>query len=177
MLVALTNLYLGGEVSVLGTLGTPTRSPSSPGAVEGWLWQVGGQGSLGFVSGTVCRGAGFCGTRGAGGLALKGGWGRGVPDREGWTTPSLMLYAQLDLLAGYFAIPSAPLVAEVSSWEAVGRLRLGAHFGALGGAPAAPGGAPGAGRVTLNGALLIEVVPVSRASRGVSVGFLVGIAF
>lgn len=170
LVLALQNVYLGAEVSFLGGFGAPARSESEPGHAEGWLMQVGVQGSWGKLTGPVCLGSAFCGTRYAGGLALKGGWGRGVPDRNGWTKAGLMFYAQVDVLAGYLDIPSAPLAPGASSWEGIGRLRLGVHYSRLGATAAA-------NKVTLNGAFVVEAIPFSRTATGVSIGAALGVAF
>lgn len=170
LFLAMTNVYLGGEVSFLGGFGAPVRSATEPGNAEGWLLQVGAQGSWGKLTGPVCQGSSFCGTRYAGGLALKGGWARGVPDKSGWTKAALMFYAQVDLLAGYLQIPSAPLAPGASSWEALGRLRLGVHYSSLGATAAQ-------NKITLNGALVVEGIPASATARGVSIGLALGVAF
>jgi hypothetical protein len=118
----------------------------------------------------VCLGSSFCGTRYAGGAAVKGGWGRGTPDRNGWTKASLMFYGQVDLLLGYLDIPAAPLAPGASSWEGIARLRLGVHFSSLGPTAAV-------NKVTLNGAFILEGIPFSATARGVSLGAALGVAF
>jgi hypothetical protein len=170
LFVALTNIYLGGEVSFLAGFGAPTRSQAEPTTAEGFLMQVGVQGSWGKLTGPVCLGSSFCGTRYAFGAAAKGGWASGTPDKAGWTKAGLMFYAQVDLLAGFLDIPSAPLVPGASTWEAVGRLRLGAHYSALGATAVA-------NKVTLNGAFVVEAIPASATARGVSIGVALGVAF
>jgi hypothetical protein len=170
LLLAFTNVYLGGEMSFLGGFGAPVRSETRPGDAEGWLLQLGAQANWGMLTGPVCLGSGFCGTRYAGGLVLKGGWARGVPDKAGWTRAELMFYAQVDLLAGYLLIPSAPLAPGASSWEALGRLRLGLHFSELGATAAR-------NKLTLNGALVVEGIPASGIAKGVSIGLALGVAY
>jgi hypothetical protein len=170
LFLALHNLFLGGELSFLGGFGAPSRSPSEPGTAEGWLVQVGVQASYGRLTGPVCLGSSFCGTRFAGGAAVKGGWGRGVPNRDGWTKAGLMFYGQMDVLMGYLDIPSAPLSPSASTWEGIARLRLGLHYAALGSTAAA-------NQVALNAAFIIEAVPFSATARGVSLGAALGVAF
>ncbi|MEW5739532.1 MAG: hypothetical protein AB1938_11435 [Myxococcota bacterium] len=170
LFLALQNVYLGGELSFLGGFGAPERSQTEPGNAEGWLMQVGVQASYGRLTGPVCLGSAFCGARYAGGLAVKGGWGRGVPDRNGWTKAGLMFYAQVDVLAGYLDIPPAPLAPGASSWEGIARLRLGLHYASLGATAAV-------NKVTLNAAFIIEGIPFSGTAKGVSLGAALGIAF
>lgn len=170
LFLALQNVYLGGELTFLGGFGKPGRSASEPGNAEGWLMQVGVQASYGRLTGPVCLGSAFCGARYAGGLAVKGGWGRGVPDRDGWTKAGLMFYAQADVLAGYLDIPSAPLAPGASSWEGIGRLRLGLHYASLGSTAAV-------NKVTLNAAFVLEGIPFSATGKGASLGAALGIAF
>jgi len=170
LFLAMQNIYLGGELSFLGGWGAPRRSEAEPGNAEGWLMQAGLQASWGKLTGPVCLGSSFCGTRYAGGAALKGGWGGGVPDRNGWTKAGLMFYGQVDLLLGYLDIPSAPLAPGASSWEGIARLRLGLHYSSLGSTAAA-------NKVTLNGAFIVEGIPFSATARGVSIGAALGVAF
>lgn len=160
-------LYLGGELTLLAALGS--LKPAGERAVEGWLFMAGANANYGRVHGALCRGSTFCAERFAGGLALKSGWAKGAPGSDGGTRANLMFYGQLDVLAAYFSLPSAPLAPGVSAWEALLRLRLGAHWSRLGESAAKS-------NLTANVALVIEGVPTV-VNRGVSFGLVGGIAF
>lgn len=161
-------VYLGGELTLLGELGTVKPAPEA-GEIEGWLFLAGVNANYGRVHGAVCRGATFCAERFAGGLALKSGWARGRSGTDGSTKANLMFYGQLDVLASYYALPSAPLAPGVSAWELLMRLRLGVHWSRLGATAAKS-------NLTANVAFVVEGIP-TRVNRGVSFGVVAGIAF
>jgi hypothetical protein len=172
LFAGLRDYYLGAELSLLATLaGTPEHSPSVPGEVEGFLFQLGAQGGYGRGGGPLCLGSPPCATRVTFGLAVKGGWARGLPHiGDGVARAQTMYFGQLDVLAGHYEIESAPLSPGVRTWELIARLRLGLHF------------TSDASRATFTGvtlflAALIEVIPVSSATRGVSIGACGGIGF
>lgn len=169
---ALREYYVGAELALLATLtGIPVPSPSVPGEVEGFLLQLGALGGYGRVGGPQCRGTVLCATRISGGLALKGGWARGMPSvRDSVARAQTMYFGQLDVLLSNFDIESAPLSPGLRTWELLTRLRVGLHF------------TSDASRVTFTGvtlfaALLLEVIPVSSYTQGVSLGFCAGIGF
>lgn len=169
---ALENYYLGGELALLVTVfGVPVHSPVVPGEVEGFLLQAGLEGGYGRAGGLVCSGSAFCGTRASGGVALKGGWARGMPSlRDGATRAQTMYFGQVDVLLSNFDIESAPLSPGRNTWELLTRLRVGLHF------------TSDASRVTFTGvtlfaAAMVEVIAASRFTRGVSLGLCLGIGF
>ncbi|MDP2272904.1 MAG: hypothetical protein Q8K32_19360 [Archangium sp.] len=152
-------------------VGTPEHSPTVPGEVEGFLFQAGVEGVYGWVGGPLCQGTTFCAKRGAGGVALKGGWARGLPNvRDGVARAQTMYFGQLDVLASNYDIESAPLAPGVNTWELLTRLRLGLHFTSEAARATFTG-------VTLFGAAFIEAIPVSNATRGITLGGCLGIGF
>jgi hypothetical protein len=139
--------------------------------VEGFLLQLGAQGDYARVGGPRCGGTALCATRGAGGLALKGGWARGLPSvQDGVARAQTMYFGQLDVLVSHFDIESAPLSPGVHTWELVTRLRLGLHFTSDSNRVTTTG-------VTLLLAAVIEVIPLSSVTQGVSFGANAGIGF
>ncbi len=172
LFTALTEYYLGAEVSLVATVaGTPAPSPSVVGEVEGFLFQVGGEVGYGRAGGMRCGGTALCATRISGGLAAKGGWARGLPNvRDGLTRAQTMYFGQVDVLLSNYDIESAPLSPGVNAWELITRLRLGLHYTSEGARVTFTG-------VTLFAAALLEVIPVSTATRGVSIGACFGIGF
>ena len=169
---ALRDYSLGGEVTLLTTVwGTPAPSEEEPGHVEGFLFQVGVQGDYARSGGPVCRGTPFCATRFSGGAALKGGWARGLPGLSDHATRTQTMYfAQLDVLLSHFDIESAPLAPGLKTWELVTRLRLGLHF-------IAPANRLTSAGVAFLVAAVIEAIPVSAGTQGVSFGASVGAGF
>lgn len=172
LFTALRDYYLGAELALLATVGgTPVHSPSVPGEVEGFLFQVGAQGGYGRAGGLLCQGTVMCGRRISGGLALKGGWARGLPNvLSAVARAQTMYFGQLDVLLSHYEIESAPLAPGVRTWELVTRLRVGLHF------------TSDASRVTFTGvtllvAALVEAIPLSSSTRGVSFGLCAGIGF
>ena len=160
------------EVALLVlVVGTPEHSPTVPGEVEGFLFQAGVEGAYGWVGGPLCQGTTFCAKRGAGGVALKGGWARGLPNvRDGVARAQSMYFGQLDVLASNFDLESAPLAPGVNTWELLTRLRLGFHFTSETARATFTG-------VTTFAAVFIEAIPVSKATRGITLGGCVGIGF
>lgn len=172
LFTALREYYLGGEITLLiNFAGTPVPSPTVPGEVEGLLFQLGGQAGYGRAGGLRCAGTALCAERISGGLAVKGGWGRGLPSvQTGVARAQTMYFGQLDVLLGNYDIESAPLSPGVNTWELITRLRLGLHFTSDASRVTFTG-------VTLLGAALVEVIPLSNATRGVSVGACLGMGF
>lgn len=147
------------------------HSPTVPGEVEGFLFQAGLEGVYGWVGGPLCQGTTFCAKRGGGGVALKGGWARGLPNvRDGVARAQTMYFGQLDVLASNYDIESAPLAPGVNTWELLTRLRLGLHFTSEAARATFTG-------VTLFGAAFIEAIPLSQATRGITIGGCLGIGF
>lgn len=167
---ALTFHSLGLEASLLGTLvGRPAPSPEVPGEVEGWLLQGGVEGGYARVGGPPCEGSPLCATRISGGLGAKAGWARGLPQvHDGATRLQTMYFAQLDVLLAHFEIPSAPLSPGVRTWELLTRLRLGLHFTSERSRVTSTG-------VTFMAAAIVEAVPISSGTQGVSLGFAAGL--
>lgn len=166
------DVALTGELSLLAALPTtPHHSDEVPGEVEGALFMVGAQGLYGRVSGELCRGTAFCATRVGGGAVFKGGWARGLPSvKTGVARAQTMYFAELDVLLTHFSIESAPLSPGVRTFELLTRLRLGLHF------------TSDAARVTFTGVTLllagvVEVIPVSSGTQGISFGAAAGIGF
>ena len=172
LFTALRDYAVTGEISLLGTIaGRPAPSDLVPGEVEGFLLQLGAQGDYARSGGPLCRGTALCATRGAGGLALKGGWARGLPSvQDGVARAQTMYFAQLDVLVSHFDIQSAPLAPGVHTWELVTRLRLGLHFTSESNRVTSTG-------VTLFLAAVIEAIPLSTGTQGVSFGGSAGIGF
>lgn len=169
---ALQSYYFGAELTLLATVaGTPVRSPTVVGEIEGFLLQVGGQASYGRVGNLICEGSPFCAQRISGGASVKGGWARGMPSvRDNVARTQTMYFGQFDLLASNFNIESAPLAPGVNAWELIVRGRLGVHF------------TSDAARTTFTGvtvflAALVEGIPASAVSRGVTFGFSAGVGF
>lgn len=171
---ALNGYYFGAEVTLLATLaGTPIRSPTVVGEIEGFLLQAGVEGSYGRVGGLLCEGSPFCATRISGGAALKAGWARGMPSvRDSVARAQTMYFGQLDVLLSNFDIESAPLAPGVNAWEMIVRGRLGLHFTSEAARTTFTG-------VTLFAAALVETIPLSSVSdtRGVTLGFCAGVGF
>lgn len=166
------SLFVGGDLALLVTLlGRPSPSDAVPGEVEGWVLQTGLVGGYGRVMRTQCRGSFLCGTRGYGGLALKGGWARGVPAvRDGVARLQTMYFGQLETLLSRFDIASAPLSPGVRTWELLLRLRLGLHLTLDSSRVSSTG-------VTFTGAVVIEGIPVSTGTQGIAFGGSVGVGF
>ncbi len=160
------------EVALLVlVVGSLEHSPTVPGEVEGFVFMAGAEAAYGWVGGPLCQGTMFCAKRGGGGLALKGGWARGLPNvRDGVTRAQSMYFAQLDVMASNFDIESAPLAPGVNTWELLTRLRLGFHFTSESARATFTG-------VTTFAAVFIEAIPVSKATRGITLGGCVGIGF
>lgn len=172
MFSALQNYYFGAELALLATVaGVPVSSPTVPGEIEGFLFQLGVQGGYGRVGGLLCSGSTLCATRISGGVAAKAGWARGMPSvRDGVARAQTMYFGQLDVLLSNFDIESAPLAPGLNTWELVTRGRVGLHF------------TSDASRVTFTGvtlfvAALVEVIPVSSGTRGASIGVSAGVGF
>ena len=172
LIAGLRDYYLGAELTLVAAVaGTPIHSPTVPGEVEGFLFQVGAEGGYGRAGGPSCEGSKPCASRITFGLAVKGGWARGLPHAaDGVARAQTMYFGQLDVLAGHYDIESAPLSPGVSTWELVTRLRLGLHFSSDASRATFTG-------VTLFLAALIEVIPASSTTRGVSIGGCGGIGF
>lgn len=170
LFTGLRDYFLGFEVTLLGTVvGVPARSEEVPGEVEGWVLQAGVQADYGRAGGALCRGTPFCASRAGGGLSLKGGWARGLPAvTDHVTRMQSMYFAQLDVLLTHFNIASAPLAPGMRTFELLTRLRLGVHLTAE------------RSRVTTTGltfflAAVVEAIPVSSGTQGVSVGASAGL--
>ena len=172
LVTALTTYFVGGDLSLLVNLfGTPVNSDTVPGEVEGWVFLLGVQGGYGRGGGTACEGGLFCATRASGGVVAKGGWARGLPHvGDSITRLQTMYFAQLDVLLAHYDIPSAPLAPGVKTFELVTRLRLGLHFTGEASRVTSTG-------ITLMAAAIIEVIPVSNGTQGVSLGGCVGAGF
>lgn len=171
MFTAFQEYFLSAEFSLLvTTVGTPTASETAPHEFEGWLLQLGGTAFVGTAGNAVCDGTVFCATRGGGGAALKFGWARGLPNvTTGYTRPQTMYFGQLDVMFSYFGIESAPLSPGLQTAELMTRLRFGVHLTT-------------GSRVTSTGftfliAGVIQAVPVSNGTQGVSFGANLGIGF
>lgn len=166
------SFFVGADLAMLVTVaGQPKPSDSVPGEVEGWVLQTGLEGGYGRAMRKQCRSSFLCASRGFGGLTLKGGWARGLPAVvDGVTRLQTMYFAQLDTLLSRFDIPSAPLSPGVRTWELLLRLRIGLHFTAEASRVTSTG-------VTLTGAVVLEAIPVSTGTQGVSVGGSVGVGF
>jgi hypothetical protein len=169
LFTAMRDYFFGGELSLLGTVaGTPQASDFVPGEVEGWVFQVGAQGSYGRAGGPACRGTIFCATRVSGGVTIKGGWARGLPAVvDNVTRFQSMYFAQLDVSLSHFNIESAPLSPGLRTFELLTRLRLGLHFTSEGNRVTSTG-------VTLFAAAIVEAIPFSSGTQGVSLGACVG---
>jgi hypothetical protein len=172
LFTALQNYYVGGEVALLVALaGTPVHSMAVPGEVEGFLFQAGLQAGYGRAGGPACGRSALCASRVSGGLAVKAGWARGLPNvRDSVARAQTMYFGQIDVLLSNFDIESAPLSPGLNTWELITRARAGLHF------------TSDASRVTFTGvtlfaAIVVEVIPVSSATRGVSLGGSIGIGF
>ena len=172
LFTALRGYSLGADLSLLARVaGTPVHSPTAPGEVEGCLLSVGAQGGYGRAGGPLCEGTPLCATRISGGLAVKGGWARGLPSiRDGVARAQTMYFGQLDVLLSHYEIESAPLAPGLRTWELVTRLRVGLHF------------TSDANRATFTGVTLlvagiVEAIPVSSGTRGVSFGLCGGLGF
>ena len=168
----LTDYSVGVDLALMATLaGTPVRSEVMLGEVEGWLLQAGVEAGYAKAGGPRCSGPLFCAARILGGLAVKGGWARGLPHAaDTIARPQTMYFGQLDVLLGHYEIESAPLSPGLKTWELVTRLRAGLHFTSE------------ASRVTYTGvtvqlAALVELIPVSSGTRGVTIGGCAGIGF
>jgi hypothetical protein len=169
---AFTQVFVGADVGLFGTIaGTPADSAEHPGFGEGWLLQVGAHAAWGAVASEWCRGTPLCGSRGLGGLALKGGWARG---RLGLTDavahPQTMYFAQLDVALSHFSIESAPLSPGRRTWEFLTRVRLGLHW-------TSPDAASSTGALRLVATIVLEAIPVSDGTQTVSLGASVGLGF
>lgn len=169
---ALRDYSVGAELTLLYAFaGTPGRSPSVPGEVEGALLQAGLQAGYARAGGPLCGGSALCATRISGGVALKGGWARGLPSvRDGVARTQTMYFGELDVLLANFDIESAPLSPGINTWELVTRLRLGLHFTSEASRSTYTG-------VTLLLAAVLEAIPVSRVTQGISIGGCAGIGF
>ncbi|MGV3622772.1 MAG: hypothetical protein ACO1OB_18275 [Archangium sp.] len=171
MFTAFQEYFLSAEFTLLfTTVGTPIASPTVSNEYEGWLMQLGGTTFIGTAGGPLCDGSVFCATRGGGGAALKVGWARGLPNVvTGMTRPQTMYFGQLDVMFSFFGIESAPLSPGVQTAELLTRLRLGIHLTT-------------GSRVTSTGftfllAAVIQAVPLSYGTQGVSFGANVGLGF
>lgn len=127
---AFQNYEFAVDASLYGLAhGLPHASDEAPGEVEGWVVQVGANGSFGRVGGAICDGVGLCGTRVTGGASSRVGFARGVPGvRDGKTRFQTMYFGQLDVLLGRFGIESAPLAPGFGTWEFITRLRAGVQI-------------------------------------------------
>jgi hypothetical protein len=81
-----------------------------------------------------------------------------------------MYFGQVDVLLSNFNIESAPLAPGVNAWELIVRGRLGLHF------------TSDAARTTFTGvtvfvAALVEGIPASSVTKGVTIGACAGIGF
>ncbi|MFT3706585.1 MAG: hypothetical protein QM817_02855 [Archangium sp.] len=168
----LNGYFFGGDLALMLTvLGTPVSSETVPGEVEGWVLQVGAEGGYGRAGVKQCQGAIFCGNRTSGGFVFKGGWARGLPHvGDSVTRLQTMYFAQAEVLLSYFLIESAPLSPGVKTFELLTRVRIGLHF------------TGDANRVTNTGVMLmaaavIEAIPVSKGTQGVSFGLSFGAGF
>ncbi len=172
LFTGLTQVFLGGEVTLLGTLaGTPAPSTEALGEAEGWLFQAGVQGGWGRVGAPQCRGSAFCATRAFGGVSFKGGWARGTVSLvDGVTRAQTMYFGQLDVDAAHFDIESAPLSPGRRTWELLTRLRAGLQWTSANTRATTTG-------VTLLGAAVVEAIPVSDGTQTVSLGFSLGLGF
>jgi hypothetical protein len=172
MFSALNGYYFGAEVALLATVaGTPIRSPTVVGEIEGFMLQVGGEASYGRVGGLVCEGSPFCAQRISGGATLKAGWARGMPNvRDNVARAQTMYFGQVDVLLSNFNIESAPLAPGVNAWELITRGRLGLHFTSDAARTTFTG-------VTLFAAAFVEGIPASSVTRGVTIGFCAGVGF
>jgi hypothetical protein len=152
--------YIGAELVVLATtkLGVPAFKDS---IYSGWLFMGGvsiGGGGLNLLA---CGEQDLCASRISGGGVLKFGWGEGQSEKSGATRIRKMYFVQTEVLLGRFVIPPAPLTRNVSTWELVTRLRLG-YQGLVS---------------TFHIAAVVEVIPVSLETKGISFGLALGFAF
>lgn len=168
----LTQVFLGAEVALFGALaGTPAPSENHVGHAEGWLLMAGAHGAWGAVGADGCRGTPLCGTRGLGGLSLKGGWAHGLVDvSDGVAHPQAMYFAQLDVALSRFEIESAPLAPGLSTWELLTRLRLGLHW-------TSGDAATNSNAFRFMATLVFEAIPVSDGTQTVSLGASLGLGF
>lgn len=169
---ALRDYSVGAEVTLVYALaGTPAHSPTVTGEVEGALLQAGLQAGYARAGGPLCGGSTLCATRISGGVAFKGGWARGLPSvRDGVARAQTMYFGELDVLLANFDIESAPLAPGINSWELLTRLRLGLHFTSEASRSTYTG-------VTLLLAAVVEAIPLSRVTQGVSIGACAGLGF
>ncbi len=166
------SFFVGGDFSMLLTVaGEPKPSDSVPGEVEGWVLQTGLDGGYGRAMRRQCGRSFLCAARGFGGLTLKAGWARALPGVvTGVARLQTMYFAQLDTLLSRFDIASAPLSPGLRTWELLLRLRIGLNFTPEGTRVSSAG-------VTFTGAVVVEAIPVSTGTQGVSVGGSLGVGF
>ncbi len=170
LVLANRGLFLGVEATGLVRLGQVRHSFEVPGTLEGWLVELGPQFDWGRASGAACLGTEFCGSRYAGGVSGRVGWARGgLSLATGAARPVLMVYGQLEVLGGAFVIPDAPLSPGLVSGELLVRLGVGGHISFR-------GTAPKKSDLAFNATLLVELIPVSRATAGVSFGGALGVS-
>ena len=169
---ALQSYYFGVELTLLATVaGTPIRSPTVTGEIEGFLFQAGVQAAYGRVGHSFCEGTPFCAQRISGGASAKAGWARGMPNiRDNVARAQTMYFGQVDVLLSNFNIESAPLAPGVNAWEMIVRGRVGLPFTSEAARTTFTG-------VTLFVAGLVEGIPASSVTRGVTIGFCAGIGF
>lgn len=172
MFTAFQEYFMSAELTVLYTaLGTPQPSLAVADEVEGWLLQVGGTTFIGAGGGPLCDGTVFCAVRGGVGAAMKVGWARGMPSvSTGVTRTQTMYFGQVDVLFSHFGIESAPLSPGVKTPELLTRLRLGLHLTTNSSRQTSTG-------FTFLFAAVVQGVPLSRGTQGVSFGLSVGVGF
>lgn len=168
-----TNVFFGVDLVAGVPLGFPTKLSRRDRIASGWTLVPVIEASFGGLGGPFCDGSRLCGQRFVIGPGLKFGHGVGIEREDGTVRPNRMVFVQVSAIGGIVDVRGAPLAPGDAWWEGGVRARAGGHLGSLD----LSGESGFLSSFSLNVAVVVEYIALSRFTRGWGFGGVVGFAF